>query len=119
MKFIAYDIDWNYEIEEVSAQLDNLTYENAAARLGIPKDRYANMTTDERLDYALDVLRHNKTTVADFFNLPEEVEIPEELEITDINDDMSDVTDWLSDEYGFYINGYQVKEAKELDIEIE
>lgn len=39
--------------------------------------------------------------------LPTEVEIPSYL-ITDEDDSLEDISDWLSDEYGFCHNGFEL-----------
>lgn len=108
-RFIAYDILWDFDEEEILEAIDRLTYQTAAEILGLPKERYANMTTSERHDVALDVFHHRPGAADELFGLPEEVEIPQEFGITSEQDDFGEVTDWLSDEYGFFIKGYRVK----------
>ena len=117
-KLIAHNIDWNVDMDEIYELLDNSTAEKAAELLEISPERYAAMTTEERHDYAYDEVHHHRLDAADMVGLPEEVEIPEDVleyyEITSVNDDMSDITDWLSDEYGYCINGYEVAEKTDL-----
>lgn len=110
MTFIAKDIEWDIDIDEIYEKIDNMRVEVAAVTLGISKDTYANMTTEERHDFIYDTYHHNRKSADELFNLPETIEIPEEFGITDTEDDMSDVTDWISDEYGFCIKGYAVEE---------
>ena len=114
-RIVAYNIDWDIDIEEMYDILDNSTVTAAAKMLEISPERYANMTTEERHDYAYDKIHHNRLDAAEMLGLPDEVEIPEDIleyyEITSANDDMSDITDWLSDEYGYCINGYDVKDT--------
>lgn len=110
-KFIAYNIDWDIDQESFIAAFEDMPYDKAAEKLGVPKETYANMTTSERNDYAYDVFRHNRKSAEDIFDLPEEIEIPEEFNITSENDDMEEVTDWISDTYGWCINRYDVKKA--------
>ena len=117
-KFIAYDINWDVDIDEIYDLLDDSTVAKAAELLEISPERYAAMTTEERHDYAYDKIRHNRLDAAEMVGLPDEVEIPEDIleyyEITSVDDDMSYITDWLSDEYGYCINGYEVAEKTDL-----
>ena len=110
--FIAYDIEWDVDLEDVYEQLDDMTCRKAAEALGISEDLYANMTTTERHNYAYDIFHHNRIAISDFAGLPDKVEIPDEFEISSVDDDMQYVTDWLSDQYGYCIYGYKVKEAE-------
>lgn len=110
-KFIAYDIDWDINMEEIYEVFDAMPYKKAAEALGLSSERYANMHTDERHDYIFDCFHHNRTNAAEFVGLPDEVEIPDEFGITNTDDDMQYVTDWLSDEYGYCINGYKVRKS--------
>ena len=103
----AYNIDWDISINEAIEMLDEMDYKNAAFVLGISSDTYANMTTEERHDYAYDLFHHCPGELEDFMDLPSEVELPEELI------DEEDITNWLSDEYGFCINGYRLDTDKE------
>lgn len=114
-KYIAYDINWDIDRSEAIEALSEMSCESAAKLLGIGKERYANMNTCERIDYAYDVFRHSPGVMDELFNLPDEIEIPDVFGITGEDDDFSEVTDWMSDEYGFCINGYQVRKAGEAD----
>lgn len=108
-KFVAYEIDWDIGIEDIYNLLDDMECREAAEFLGISIDEYANMSVTDRHDYAYDDFHHNRLDWEPYFNLPDEVEIPDEFEITSTDDDMQYVTDWLSDTYGFCIKGYKVK----------
>ena len=98
----AYNIDWDIDIEEAFEKLDEMNYKSAASALGISADDYANMTTEERHDFAYDLFHHCPGELEDFMDLPTKVEIPKEL----TNEE--DITEWLSDEYGFCIKGYKL-----------
>ncbi len=112
---VAYNIDWDIDIEEMYDILDNSTVTQAAKMLEMPLERYDNMTTEERHDYAYDKIHHNRLDAAEMLGLPDEVKIPENVlehyGITSKDDDMSDITDWLSDEYGYCIKGYEIKDT--------
>ena len=87
-------------MDEVYEKLDEMTAEKAAEALDISCERYANMTTNERHAYAYDRFHHHFADLYDFLGLPEEVEIPKELT------DEEDISDWLSDEYGYCHEGF-------------
>ena len=114
-RLVACNIDWDIDIEEMYDILDNSTVTQAAKMLEIPLERYDNMTTEERHDYAYDKIHHNRLDAAEMLGLPDEVVIPEDVlehyGIVSKDDDMSDITDWLSDEYGYCIKGYEIKDA--------
>lgn len=98
----ATNIQWDIDMDEVYEVLDEMTAKNAAEALDLPYDRYANMTTGERHDYAYDYFRHRPGALDEFMGLPEDVEIPPELT------DDCDIADWLSDVYGFCHEGFSL-----------
>ena len=102
------NIEWVVSDEEIMDRLDNMTAEQAAEKLGIPYNTYANMTTEERHDYAFDAFRHNRADRAEFVGLSDEVELPEGAETWE-NDE---ITDYLCEEYGYYTNGYNLPERE-------
>lgn len=102
----ATNIKWDVSEEEILTALDSLTAQEASKRLEIPYSTYANMTTSERHEYALDAFHHNLEQRAEFIGLPDEVMLPEEA----INWEDDEITDYLSDEYGYFINGYDLPE---------
>lgn len=142
-KFVAYEIDWDIGIEDIYNLLDDMECREAAESLGISIDAYANMSVTDRPqsagssksvsqganvsdstgrslgqslgtnDFAYDDFHHNRLDWEPYFNLPDEVEIPDEFGITSTDDDMQYVTDWLSDTYGFCIKGYKVRSKNE------
>ena len=107
----ATNIEWNISDEELLERLDDMLAETAAEKLGVPVNSYANMTTEERHDYALDSFHHHKADKAEFIGLPNEVELPEEAK--EWSDD--EITDYLSDEYGYYLDRYDLPERDDLE----
>ena len=101
-KRIAYNIDWDVDMDEVYEVLDEMTCGLAAKALGLSKARYSNMTTGERHDYATDVFRHCPAQLDEFLGLPDEVMLPDDVE-------EEDAADWLSDTYGYCINGLDIR----------
>ena len=108
MKVIAHNIQWDIDIDEAYERLDEMTAEKAAEELGIPADKYASMTTEERHDFAYGLWHHSPATLEEFMGLPDEVEVPEELggpgEYLG-----EDIADWLSDTFGFCHKGFVIK----------
>jgi hypothetical protein len=98
------NIQWDIDFDEVYERLDNMEYTTAAKAIGVPAERYANMTTEERHDYAYDKFHHCPAELDEFVGLPLEIEIPEELT------DDEDISDWLSDEFGYCHEGFELKE---------
>ncbi len=109
-KFTAYDIEWNVEIDEVYEIFSKMTAHNAAELLNISEKEYSAMGINEKHELIRDRIHHNRISASDIADLPEMVEIPAEFGIVSEKDNMEDVTDWLSDKYGYCINGYKVKE---------
>lgn len=102
----ALNINWEIDFDEIYEKLDEMTVKNAAKALELPEERYANMTTEERHDYAYDYFRHRIKAMEEFVGLPDEVEIPKEITSEE------DITDYLSDEFGYLINGYELDTDK-------
>ena len=96
----AINIEWDIDIEDGLCVLDEMTYKNAAEALGISADTYANMTTDERDEYATEVFEKSPSTLIEIVGLPDTVEIPKDLKNNE------DISDWLSDEFGFCHKGF-------------
>ena len=97
------NINWDIDMDEVYEKLDEMTAEKAAKVLEVPADKYANMTSSERHDYAYDVFRHCPGRLYEF------LELPESLELSDEYDKDQDVVDYLSDKYGYCIKSLSVE----------
>lgn len=102
---VAYDIQWDVDMDEIFEKFDDMSAEKAAEVLVCPKRVYANMNDGERHDLIYDRFHHNMLDAAEFVGLPNEVALPKEL----INEE--DISNYLSDEYGYYHEGYSLKEA--------
>ena len=102
----AVNIQWDIDINEAITALDEMPAEKAAKAIELSYDRYANMTTEERHDYAYDFFHHRPAALEEFMNLPNEVEIPTEIT------EEEDIANWLSDTYGFCHAGFELDKAK-------
>lgn len=94
----ATDILWDIDSEDIYAALDKMDVYKAAEVLGISTVRYALMTTEERHQAADNLSRFDKE---ELMNLPSEVDIPDRI-------DEEEVSDWLSDEFGFCHQGFKL-----------
>lgn len=103
----ATNIKWDIDMDQIYEKLDSMTAESAAEALSLPKETYANMTTDERHDCAYDTFHGHDDMSAEFMELPTEVDIPD-----DISDDEDAVSDYLSDEYEFCHKGFSLETDK-------
>lgn len=97
-------IQWDIEFEDFFDGLLEMTVKAQARILGIPNDKYINMTTEERNDYAYDVFRHSPSVADEVFDLPTEIELPDGEWTEEL------ITEYLSNEYGFCLNGYSLPE---------
>lgn len=100
----AFNIEWAIDDAQILEVFDDMSTEDAAEALKIPCRKYSRMTISDRHKLILSHFRHCPGDLYDFFELPEEVDIPEELE----GADESDVTEWLSDEWGYFVLSYSL-----------
>ena len=103
----ATNIQWDIDIDEALDRLDAMEVDDAAEELGIPAERYASMSTEERHDIACDKWHHAPGSLDDFMGLPDEVEVPMDLLCSEDPDEY--IANWLSDEYGFCHNGFELE----------
>lgn len=104
---IAYDIQWNVDMDELYEKFDDMSAKKAAEMLCCPKSVYANMHEEKRHDLVRDRFHHHVLDAAEFVGLPNEVVLPTEL----ITED--DVSDYLSDEFCYCHEGFSLKSTKE------
>ena len=105
-KFAAYEIDWDISKEEISEKISELSDKEIIKTLG---EQYSKMSKEDIEDSFMSKFHRQPGVLDDLFGLPQEIKIPASFNIESEDDDMSDVTEWISDEYGYCINGYQVK----------
>ena len=110
-QLIAKDVKWDIDVSDVNEYLDEISEVKAARLLELPVRIYHNMTEEGRHDYAYDCIHHNKLRAAEILGVPEDVAIPEGIY------DPEDISDWLSDEYGYCHEGFSIGcDTKEEDI---
>ena len=99
----AKNIHWDIDMECVCDILDEMSAKEAAKALELPYDTYANMTDEEKNDWVYDFFSNRPDALMEFVDLPSEVELPKNLT------DEDDISDWLSDEYGFCHDGFELE----------
>lgn len=101
----ATDIQWDIDIDEGYDKLDDMTVENASKALQIPQHIYANMTTQERHDYAYDRWHHHHASLCEFVGAPDEVVIPDP---TDPYWNEETISNYISNEKGWCHSGFKI-----------
>lgn len=102
-KRAAVNIDWDIDLDEAIEKLQSLSLKSQAELFGC-RDWYLKATPEQRTGMAESYFNHCPAFVEELMGLPDEVEIPEELT------EDEDITNWLSDTYGFCINGWDLEE---------
>ena len=105
-KIVVTDITWDVDTEEALEMLDNMTDEEAAKALSFPREIYSDMTKEESHDYALDAWHHNRVDICEFVGLPDKVLIS--VDPDGDGWDIDDISEYLSDEYGYCHDGFRV-----------
>lgn len=93
-------IDWSIEMDEVYEMLDKINPEEATELLDIKM----TMSDEEKHNYVESLSRHCPGKIYEFLGLPEEVNIPKDLK------ESEDITNWLSDSFGYCIEGYSISD---------
>lgn len=102
----AFNIQWDIDIEEALDLLGDMTSSEAAKVLGISVSKYDSMTESELEDYASSYFHHCPGALDDLFDLPQVVNVPDYLT------DDDEISDWLSDTYGFCHSGFSLDTDK-------
>ena len=106
----AYDIWWDFDKDQIFERIDETDSAEMAKIIGITPKQYESLSPEERHDLAYDKFRHCPALLDEFMGLPDEIDIPTELV------DPEDISDWLSDEYGFCHEGFQLKTVEKHKI---
>ena len=72
------------------------------------------MDSSGRKEVAYDLYRQNKLNPSELYDLPKEVEIPYKLGIENPDDATLQIADWLSDNFGFCVKGFKIKETTHI-----
>ena len=96
----ATQIDWDVTTEEIRERLKKLPTNEREDWFG---EETVSMNMDEFEEVALEVFHHSPGLLDDFLELPTSVNIPHGIT------EKEDITDWLSDTYGYCINEYRLE----------
>lgn len=116
----ATNIKWDVDTDDLLAEIDSMSVEDIANILNIPAEQYNSMSTKNQQEYFLNYMHQNSDVYAcfleDFFGLPQEVEIPENLAKQYGEDNSAeDISDWMSDTYECCHGGFEIDEELEKD----
>ena len=118
------NIQWDVDFEEAWQKLKEMDYDESARIVGCPIDHWANMETQERYDYAYEYFHCRPGEIIDFLEIPDEVEIPAEIaEDPEYANDWQGlveyISDWLSDEYGYCHEGFEIDPEDKINRAME
>lgn len=99
----AVEIQWDIDRDEVYERIYSTAPKDVAVLIGMAPEAFEELSAEDRRDVAYDKFRHCPALLDDFMGLPDEVDIPPELT------DSEDISEWLSDKYGFCHEGFQLK----------
>ena len=105
----AYEIKWDYDLEEVFETAMEMEDAAFASTFGI------NKSEKNVEDIVCSKLLHCPGLEDEIMGVPTTVEIPEEVtaEANEYDDEYDDaITEWLSDTYGWCIRGYRLSTDK-------
>ena len=100
---IAYNIKWDVDFDDFFETINEMTDGYASEALGCSIGIYREMNEEKFHDFVYEFYENNKDKVYEIMELPTEVEISSGLF------DDEEVSDWLSDEYGFCHAGFELK----------
>ncbi len=124
-KLIAKNINWDITTEELKEKVEGMDPKELKKALKGIDERldFEKMSIEERIDYVYDYFGHNHHSVLnEFFNLPNEVEIPATVVYYSLNEDektaKGDIECYLQDEYGYFVNSFEAEGLYELVWEV-
>lgn len=99
----VFNIQWDVDDDDIYDVIDKMCCHKAAAIFELSEDTYSRMSVSERHNYVHNYIQKNSSVISSIMELPDEAEIP---------DDIDEPADFLSDEYGFCINGFSIDRKK-------
>lgn len=117
------NIKWDIDLDDAFEVFrQNLTIEEQADMLDIPINDYKKLSIDEIEDTFFYKARHNCFDIADsLYNLPTNINVPQEfINKAENRQELAEyMTEYISNEYGFCIEGYDFDDELEENIERE
>ena len=108
----AINILWDVDVCDVLDSLDNMCPSDGAKALDLQPEVYAKMTDAILEDYVQDLLDKDQLNLDKIMNLPDEIEIPENIT------DMDEISDYLSDQTGYCHKGFDILERQKFEVPV-
>lgn len=93
-------IEWDFDVDDIFTTINEMTTEQASEILGVDIEMYKKITTEELCDCINEIFDTNPNKFCEIFDLPTSIVIPES-----VVGDEDNISEWLSNEYGFCIRG--------------
>ena len=103
----AINIEWEIDINEVLEKLHGMPVAEQAKTIEMNPLHYERLSIEHRDDHIRDYYHHRPGVLLDLMQLPTEVELPEDVT------DTEEVTNCLSDYYGYCLLGYELQGESE------
>jgi len=114
-EYLTAVVDWDINLEDVIEVFNRHTIENQMKFTGISNiSKYLSLTEKERHDLLSDRLHHNEITKAEVINFPTNIVLPESVVNYALDErDVSVITEYLSDKYGYCVNEFTLSDELE------
>lgn len=106
------NILWDVDVCDILDSLDNMHPSDVAKVLNLQPEVYAKMTDSVLEDYVQDLLDNDQLDLNKIMNLPDEIEIPENIT------DMDEISDYLSDQTGYCHKGFDILEKQKFEVPV-
>lgn len=101
---IATNILWDVSNEDIAEEVMTKNIKDASECLGLTAHLWEDLSYDQRFDVAESLFKHCPELINDFFMLPNIVKIPSTYNFETVDE----ISDWLSDSYGFLHKGFDL-----------
>lgn len=108
----AVNILWDVDVCDILDSLDNMYPSDGAKTLNLQPEVYEKMTDAVLEDYIQDLLDNDQLDLNKIMNLPDEIEIPENIT------DMDEISDYLSDQTGYCHKGFDILEKQKFEVPV-
>lgn len=109
----AINIKWDIDIDDVMHALDEMSNRKASEILLCPYKEWTNMAYQDQRKYVEYALQNEQSILNNIMELPDSVVIPKFV-YESCSDVYDEVSDWLSDEYGFCHAGFELVKSKKI-----
>ena len=122
---LVYESNWDFDESDAVESMIDMDRNEIARIIEVPLSDLKQMSDGEVIDYAEDKIHHCPALLDNFIKLPSAVVLPEnvlseiESQVSlpeEANDFLSQVTDYLSEKFGFCLNGYKMNQKWEVQL---